>query len=528
MRFDWWAEPRETLTNYGRTVYLLGTAEKGPIREPVLIREPDQASKIFGNTGTLARAAADLLTMNPRASVYCFRVSGIYGKLDLMIPVEQTDGSIAPEIGLTLRSVDGSDADNQLGVQMIDYDDSRTLLAIVDQEGRVRRSYWLHDYSFLGDLVRTINTDASAGLCPVVAATDQPLMEPTLLREYAGSRVMYLAGADSQVNLTKDELFLALEEAYDMLKGRPMDVVLPLGAFMDDAYSVSYYGSSQYSQAVYGSADDRLTLWDTEKDRPATFHGQLAEFCAEQERLGWMTHGVIGMRPLDDPLAQQDPDGYVTRLVQETALGDRTGLVEGEGEKAIDRGGYVSIVINDFLYQAGTYDEHWDTAAIGYAAVLTGLDGEYTTTNKPVPGNPPQRVEFETETLKDLAFMGIVAFRNSVKQQALVVYNGVTAALPDSDLHQIANVRMVQLTLSVLNDYLRELKGRNMNELILSNEVPKHLTEILDQLKVAGILTDYRFTHTFLRPRRMLSVALTFRVRNMVDEISAIGESMLM
>lgn len=528
MRFDWWARPSITAAIHGRTVYLLGTAGKGPIREPVVIQQASQAWETFGTEGTLARAAADIIAMNPGAAVHCFRLSGSYGICELMVPMERSDGTTVPTPGLTLRTVAGSDQDNQAGVRILDYDEGRSVLVMLDQEGRIQRTYWLHDYAFMGDLVRAINLDAEAGLSPCVAATSVPLVEPVKLRECASGEVVYFTGASSEVDLTKDDLFLALEQAYDLLLGQPMDVIVPLGVYLDDAYPVAYYGSAEYAQSTYGSSEDRLTLWDTEKDQPATFHSQLVEFCRKQMNLGQMTHGVIGTRPLIDPAILQDPDNYVVRLVKETALGNRIGLVEGEGEQVVDYGGFISIVVGDLLYQAGTYNEHWDTGALAYAAMLTALDASYTTTNKPVPGNPPQRVAFETQTLKDLAFLGVVAFRFSVKQQTLVVHNGVTAALPDSDLHQIANVRMMQLTLAVLNDYLQELKGRSMDELILSQEVPRRLTEILDSLKTVGVLTDYRFTYNFLRAARMLVVQLSFRTRNMVNEISVSGESMLM
>lgn len=530
MRFDWWAQPQGYPEDFGRTIYLLGTAGKGPIREPVRIQESDQAARLFGEQGTLARAAADVYATNPQATIYCFRVAGAYATARLHVPVEDPEGGPypVPRVGLFLRSREGSEADNALGIQGLSLPDGRAALNFVAADGSIQKTYWLEDYPFLGDLVRTINADATLGDCPCFASTDVPLVETEALMEYLGEGTRLLSGGHAAVDLTPDDLFLALEDSYAMLMGRHIDVVVPLGARLDDAYLADYYGSGEYTEAHYASPEDHLTLWDTQEDRPATFHAQLALFCEAQQKFGWMTHGVIGLRPLTDPTLAEDPGEYVARLILETALRKRLGLVEGEGDGAIDKGGYVSIVAGDLLYGAGSLREHWDTGALAYAAMLAGLDGNLSTTNRLVPGNPPQRIEFDTDTLKDLSFMGVVTFRTSVKQQALVVHNGVTAALPDSDLHQVSNVRMVQLTLANLNALAREFKGEQIADLMRTNEVERLVNEMLDGLKQAGILSDYRFFHQFLRPRRMLAMSLVFKTRNMVSEIGASGEMMLM
>jgi hypothetical protein len=537
IRMDWWAAPRGYPENLGRTICLLGTAGRGPIKEPVLIEHPDQATAIFGTEGTLTRAAIDIYSLNPLASIYCFRISGAYATLDMDLAVGEATEEVSLDIvrGLHLRSRLGNESDDEIGINFAIFQSEdpenipgRGALLMFGAEGQTLRTYWLHDYPTVGELVRIINEDADRGDSPCYASTDWPAENSGMLTYYMGPDTLYLSGGQASITLDKDELFLALSDAYELLLGRHIDVIIPLGAYLDDAYLYDYWGSGEYSEGHFASPEDHLTLWDTDTDAPATYHAQLVEFCRAQQGFGWMSHGVIGMRPLTDPLIEEDPSTYILQIVEETALKKRLGLVDGEGDSARDYGGYLSIVAADLLYQPLTPNEHWDTGALAYAAMICGMDSALTTTNRVVPGNLQQRIEFDTETLRDLAYLGVVAFRTSVKHSALVVSNGVTAALPSRDAHLLSNVRMMQIAICNLNALIRDFKGENIDDLRRSGEVERQVTDLMDNLKLAGILRDYRFFHRFNTATRGLIMNLQLQTRNSLEHISASGELTLM
>ncbi|WP_421021518.1 hypothetical protein, partial [Klebsiella pneumoniae] len=86
--------------------------------------------------------------------------------------------------------------------------------------------------------------------------------------------------------------------------------------------------------------------------------------------------------------------------------------------------------------------------AVHYAAILTGHFD--TTTNAQLGDDVELLYELSSYTMQELARIGVVTFRNSVRL-GNVVASGVTAGSPESELHSVANLRMVQITIAYMN-----------------------------------------------------------------------------
>jgi len=242
---------------------------------------------------------------------------------------------------------------------------------------------------------------------------------------------------------------------------------------------------------VYSANDDYLQLIDTEdNDRVVSYHERLIDFCRDQMQLGIMSHGVIGIRPLKDLSATIEYDNsYISRLVRTTALLDRYGLMRYQDGSWIDKGHFISIVASEVEFQKDTDEAYYDNGAVAYASFMTSRIG--TTTNEQIPIEG-LRYELSDESLTELSKLGIVTFRNSVRK-GLVVTSGVTAAHWDNDLHDLANVRMVQITMAHMNDVVQKIYEADIDPAVRRVYTEDRIKQRLDLLKADGVITGYDY-----------------------------------
>ncbi len=487
----------------GKTLILLGTSNDGPIKEPIMVLNPTQAASIFGDpgNGTLLKGYQQVYDTDKTITVYLVRFTGDYATLDLT----GLTSKYKVDTLLRFRSKYGGSLYNQVCI-MLDYmvdpvdDISKACLRLIfpDSYNISPKLYFLSDFSTLGRLCQSINQDTDSGQSLVYASTPYGLESSQAIVGPNLNLRANLIGGNDGVTLSKNDLYVELNETYGLLEGIYADIILPLGVYFDDVHPVTIYGENSWGDGYYSDGDDVLDLVDVKNNYKAcTFHGQLIDFCMRQMNFGFMTHGVLGFKPITNVSDVTTEYSYIVKLANATAFKTRFDLTVFDGGEYIDQGYYVSLVAAEAVFNEGLETEYTDNCAAIYAAMLTNLGASATPTNQPIPGLNTLRYEFTTNEIYELSNMGIVTFRYSVNSESLVISSGVTAALSSSDLHSMINVRQVQAVLSEINLLVNNVIGEPYTPIIKKKEMDKQLNEKLNALKTAKVIQDFRVSISF-------------------------------
>ena len=506
----------------GQNLFLVGTAERGPYMEPILIKSPEEAKRMYGgfNRGNLVKAYTQAYDENRDIPIYMMRIGCTPSELKLY-----SDSELAV---MYFQAYDVTDDFN--------YSIQFRLSDFVDQNGenvikkfmilKTNRGYFnyeLDDQLTVNELSRRINDDYRAKKHEIKCSAIAPnYMVSYLYEEYEEIELPFTPGNDG-TDISKDYTYLELELAYDILQGRNVDIIVPVDCYIDDIHPAFLYAKdSYYGNAVYDNRLDYLTLLDTANgNQPVTFHEQLINFCFKQTQLGCMSLGVMGFRPLARvPETIEHDNSYLERILDMTAFRKRTGFIYEVANRFYDRGFYLQPVSAELIFTHEGIEYH-DTATVRYAALMAST--YETTTNMKVGDDVRLRYNLSNYTRSDLSRLGIVTFRNSVRN-GLVVQSGVTGGYETSPYHQLANVRMVQMSIVSVNaalDYVRtqEYKGE-----ILRSVTERTVAETLSTLKNTGVISDYGMQLDWLMDGSEGEIALSLKGKHTIESIRLVSK----
>lgn len=488
--------PNKITSIIHNNVFFLGRAKDGPLRTPVRITSYDKAVKLFGADSDMVEAYLVASTTSPTNNYYLVRVSGEYAKATMQYTSSRP---------VVFRSVYAGDKYNGITVSVEDAASidsagrpiTRKALRIspspaLAAEGKGTLVYFLDMFESCGHLIERVNTDTDLGIGTVYILCDLDV-EPTYTLPYFS---MTLSGGADGCDLSKNQLYEALEQTYEVLLGREVDVVCPLGAYFDDVQVPSVYGYAPYGQSQYMDDGNCLTLTN-DQGNYVTFHGQLARFCRQQQRFGNMSLGVIGMKPVKDVSRIGSwPINYVVNIAQNTAFADRFDFSDVDGGVTVDLGMFLSVVCGEVIYESGLKVP----GSVPYAALLASTLPGMTTTNMSVGAGTKQTFELGGGAIDRLSELGVVAFRTSPKR-GLVVAKGVTAALTNTVYHFIENARTAQALSIGMNNIVNEITSRySLSTALVTTKVSsiirvveEMVSSFLSALKSIGALDDYDY-----------------------------------
>ncbi len=499
----------------GKNVYLLGTSVDGPYMEPMHIRSKEHARKIYGDEtkGTLVKAFDEVYDRNRSASIYLMRISGESSTYSVW-GLDKSTGEYTSV--MEFYSIDAGEVHNDTYIELhYDSDHDTKELFISTADGYF--SYVLTFDMTLSALSKAICDDCRAGRHRIMMSTRKPY---ALFQEFEFEfeEPQYLSGGSDGTQATRDELYLSLDLAYSILLGRAIDVIVPVDVYVDDVHPAYVYGDAVYGTAYYSHNKDYLQLIDTENgNRPVSYHEQLIEFCREQISLGYMTHGVIGLRPLETiPHNIHEDDSYIQRLIEATAFKERIGFLEFVNGAWFDKGFYISVVASELIYHQGTPREYYANGATRYASILSGHFE--TTTNLEIGEDAVLRYELSTKMRARLAHLGIVTFRDSVRL-GQVVHSGVTTALASTDYHHIGNVRMVQIVLAHMNEIVEIIYESYADSDLRRYYLEELVKERLKELKDDQILLHYDYSISYRADDKYGAISLTLQTKYSTEGI---------
>ena len=491
MLVEKYALPNNAEYTYGKNLYILGTSQSGPILQPVHIKTLQHAQDIFGlyNEGTLIKAWNEAFqTGGTDINIFLVRISGEYAEFTMKARNMATYE--AKEV-IQFRSKYGGAQWNDLKMYITD-----TSLEIQnpDSVGGEIYVFLLEDYPTCGQLVEAINLTASSRGLHVFASVVEQFEPSENIRGYYRDNLWealeFNFGEDG-LNITKNQLHDCLEIAYNIIEGQPIDIISVASAYFDDISPLAYYGDKGYGELFYTEGRDYLLMdHPVEEDRPATFHGQLIDFCYQQANLSIITHGIMAFNPLENVEDLFEDQSYFMKAVNATCFSDRFDLITKSGKEITDHGKFISVVIGEFEYTSPEGVPYYGNGYLGYAALLTSKLTADSTTNMPIPNIKKLRYHINDSEIALLAKIGIVTFRYSIMRDCIVVCNGVTTAMEGSPYHTVSNVRMVQLVLASYKSLMDTYIGENVDKLKSTGSMDKAVQELAKKLKSDKIVRD--------------------------------------
>lgn len=476
--------------SYGKSLYILGASVNGPTNTPVLIKDILQALNLFGPSELVNAWHEAYQVAGDDVNIYLVKVNGEPSTLNISgVDLHTSDAYDA----ISLVSYQSGELWNNTSIVV-----SKDYLKIVNPDevgGGV--TIYFDSYPTTGSITNAINYafgKGAIGVYATCAICNKPYSDIVRAYEYRLNEPIYMLGGDDNLLFNKNELHHKLNMTYNILEGQAIDVITVLGAYFDDVSPLAYYGKTEYGELFYSSNRDYLEIeHDTLPQTPATFHGQLIEFCKKQMQCSIMTHGIIAFNPVENIEDILNDNAYITKAVSSTCLFDRHDLTQKTSETNIeDNGRFITITLGEFEYTGINGNTYYRNAHVGYGALVASTLTPQSLTNSIVPNIPTLRYYLEDDELVLLAKMGITTFRKSILKDAIVVSNGVTAALNTSPYHVVSNMRMVQLILNAYNNSLSKYVGEDVDLLIKNKSIEKEAEAIAKVLIEAKIVNDIK------------------------------------
>jgi len=311
-----------------------------------------------------------------------------------------------------------------------------------------------------------------------------------------------LGGKYEMVAGTLDEFELVEQGIYSKLENYSVDIV----TVVDVSANTS----------IGGISEDGFLVVDHTKN----FATQLAQHCAMVTAKTWETIGVLGLAPA--PVAGlREIQQYIDLLTKNVTLsesaevlytsrGINPGFVNAhymynlatheqvfndDGEP-IDIGRYVNVVFGPEVglghEKLGSYITN---GASIYASLISQLNAEISTTNKAIAATG-LRYSLSESQHNQLAGGRFVSFESKTNlngSRSIVVKDGITAALPNSDYQRLSTVRITHTTVQLVRKKADKFIGLP-NGIAQRNSLATEIQAGLDRLKELGVLNNFKFS----------------------------------
>lgn len=311
-----------------------------------------------------------------------------------------------------------------------------------------------------------------------------------------------LGGTYELAEGTMDEFNLVEQGIYSKLENYAVDII--------------WLAEAHANTAIGGYAEDGSLIVDVTKN----FATQLAQHAAMVTAKTWETIGVIGVTPtpltgLRDVQAYLDlltvgvaldeegrlfyttrgvnPDYQNFHFMYNVATGEQVFNDEGE---PIDIGRYVNVVFGPEVALGHEKLGSYITNGAGiYAALISTLNAEVSTTNKEVSATGLRYTLSEAQH-NQLAGGHYVAFESKLSMngtRTIVVKDGVTSALANSDYQRLSTVRITHATVQLIRQKADKFIGLP-NGIAQRNSLATEIQAGLDRLKELGVLQNFKFS----------------------------------
>ena len=282
---------------YGKKIYLLGTSILGPINTPIKANSLSHVISVFGTEGTLVDAYRIIVETNLDCEVYLVKVTGVHSEAYLNI--NQPNSSVMMN-GFNIKAKHANEKYNDISI-ILDSDSLFIQYTSQASDDDYILEYNYNEYLTMHDLSEAINNDTRNLKSDVYSYVNCEPGTPTIgALDSVNPVEIKLTGGDSGLYYNKNMLYNCLEYTYSILEGLDIDIIVPLNASYDDTFTDDIDDIDTY----YDLNREYLTL--KEDDKYVSYYTQLLSFCKKQMRFGFITHGVMGLNLIENPMFNED------------------------------------------------------------------------------------------------------------------------------------------------------------------------------------------------------------------------------
>jgi len=285
-----------------------------------------------------------------------------------------------------------------------------------------------------------------------------------------------LAGGGNGTNMTNKQLKSELDEAYSALENYEIDILVPMGAYLDS------------------TMEDYSPETGILREVNAGFHTQLAALLDILAGNVNETIGIIGVKP-----ANTNSLSDVKTWVEKLTVADANDRLRAANYMPVFASRWVQVVAAEPIISAATLgissSDYYGDGTTVYAGLIASLSSQIATTNKFVGrGLSGLRYSLSSKQLNDLVSNRYVCFQNKPRR-GIVVVKDVTAAAPGSDYDKLTTIRIVKLVMDVVRDVSEPYIG-DVNTAYKRNAMYTAINKSLGAMTSASnqILRDYEFT----------------------------------
>lgn len=234
---------------YAKKIFLLGTADFGPVNIPVKVSSANYVKKVFGENGTLLDAFRVIKESDADCEVFMVKVTGKHSELYLNINLPN---SKIEENGLFFKSKYANEIYNY--IQIIIHEDALYINYPTSELGNYYLQYKYNEtdengddilddngnlvYKTLYDLAEEINEDTRLMNSEVFCYLS---CDPTTMANTAlvgvNEQVNTLKGGNSGIYYNKNMIYNCLSDTYNILEGREIDIIVPVECYYDDTFT---------------------------------------------------------------------------------------------------------------------------------------------------------------------------------------------------------------------------------------------------------------------------------------------------
>jgi len=458
-----------------KNLFLIGTSDKGPINTPIELSEIG-SEDIFGKEGSLIDAVLELKEAfnNNIYNMHIFLVkcSGKYASVNIhgqfFVSTITTDIRL---IGSYIEIKNGSMTFMYpgLGITAVYYIYSANLIDEInnDLSNPAYVMAWEDDFNLAGDCQDD---------CP-----------------HEG--VYYFSDPDPEITLTKNELFVKLGQAYNVLEGMRIQYLIPLEAYMDSHHPSFVFSDFEESvkKAILSNEKDYLTYMDSD-GVPYRFYKQIHDFCLTQLNVGIMTTAIMGFSQSFNEYYSNDG---VIKKVSNLYIKD------------IERSSFLLSAVYGNIQYANKIDSFY----VLYGGLLidsqSALPPAGSLTNYVMPKHLNYLDNFLDEELTFMFENGITTYRYSFLND-FVLFNNVTFTKPENSYFYFDDYKICFLVATRINTFLKKHLGKNIKEVIDSHTLPRGIEEIFKSMQNV-FFNKYEFSINLTRH----SVTVPFGVRTL-------------
>ena len=496
----------DKLSIYGKTICLLGTSDFGETNNPILIKSIAQLYGTFGTKGTLIDAFKLIKEYANDINILCCKVSGTYSATCLNINIENDN---VVQNAFVIRSINSNEIYNDISITLLpdgisfDFPEKLKTKSV---------TYLYKDYPTFKSLIDKIDYDTENGLNHVTCrcTVDEDINIVGAL-DTVNQTITYLYGGNSGLTISKNNLYYCLKDTLKILEGYPVDIIVPLNAYIDDLeLDDSLYGVSKYGDNSYLDTTDKLRV--KENNQKVSYYDLLLEYCINQLNFGIITLGVMGYNKTPDKYINENIDNYVNDVLISMLKENQIKPIFEDYRQLISVIGG-DIISSNQLENINGY--------ILYSAMLADINTIDTPCNKQCKDDIYIFNEFNNEQLLKLSENGIVAFRHSPLKDSTVCSSCVTTCLKD-DFKYIQNVRMIQCAVSCIYTIIDQCIGENIYYLMKDNLLRNYIASGLNILLSKNIISKYKLSLKQTN-RNDIKIDLDLKTMYMIDFIKAEG-----